>query len=264
MARISIPFKMPKKKVSVIIIGLIIIIMVTSVGISVSYDSDEEEPIAIISIANDISRAFQPVQFFGEDSKGDIDRYHWDFDDGNTSDEQNPVHKFNVSGWYNVTLVVQGKNEMKSSSTVTIGIQLPDQEDGFSRGSARYWRPSVGHISDAHLLSHPNIGNPRIEAHLNVINPVGSVMVYAYIHWYNLEYTESGTHTYYREEYIATGTNIDYHLIIEPDQVPEEIGDLWAMFNVYYRLDDGRDGGVSLTTSITFPVEDLSPSWQVD
>jgi gliding motility-associated-like protein len=48
--------------------------------------------------------AFKPV-FFTDLSTGDIDYWHWDFEDG-TDDSQNPEHAFADTGYFTITLVV--------------------------------------------------------------------------------------------------------------------------------------------------------------
>lgn len=56
------------------------------------------------------------ISFWGNESwdpDGNIISYHWDFDDGSTSQEIKPIHTFNDDGIYHVTLTVtddQGKN----------------------------------------------------------------------------------------------------------------------------------------------------------
>ncbi|KAL3922443.1 MAG: hypothetical protein SGILL_002205 [Bacillariaceae sp.] len=49
--------------------------------------------------------------------------YLWDFGDGNTSDEMNPIHSFSSPGQFRVKLVVTDENEQTDqyTSTVTIG-----------------------------------------------------------------------------------------------------------------------------------------------
>jgi beta propeller repeat protein len=46
-----------------------------------------------------------PVHFF-DVSSGDPETWHWDFGDGNTSDEKNPVNIYDSQGTYNVSLTV--------------------------------------------------------------------------------------------------------------------------------------------------------------
>jgi len=45
---------------------------------------------------------------FTDTSLGEITSWRWDFGDGNTSDEQNPVHTYGTNGIYNVSLIVTG------------------------------------------------------------------------------------------------------------------------------------------------------------
>jgi len=53
---------------------------------------------------------------FTNTSTGTINTYAWNFSDGNTSDQPNPVHSFTAAGTYNVFLTVTGPG---GSSTVT-------------------------------------------------------------------------------------------------------------------------------------------------
>jgi PKD repeat protein len=45
---------------------------------------------------------------FNDDSEGDIETWHWDFGDGNSSDEQHPEHTFMDADDYTITLTVTG------------------------------------------------------------------------------------------------------------------------------------------------------------
>jgi len=53
------------------------------------------------------------VQF--DNCSRDAIAYQWNFGDGNTSREQDPVHSYDSSGIYEVTLTVYSKGDMKSS-----------------------------------------------------------------------------------------------------------------------------------------------------
>ncbi len=48
--------------------------------------------------------AFRPVQF-ADSSTGITTNWYWDFGDGNSSTQQNPVHIYNAGGFYTVTFV---------------------------------------------------------------------------------------------------------------------------------------------------------------
>jgi len=59
-------------------------------------------------------------------SKGMVGSWRWEFDDGTTSDEQNPVHEFTDSGTYNVTLTIRDAvNGKEIGKTISITAALP-------------------------------------------------------------------------------------------------------------------------------------------
>lgn len=45
---------------------------------------------------------------FKDRSNGEITSWHWDFGDGNSSDEQNPIHQYSRGGNFTVVLTVEG------------------------------------------------------------------------------------------------------------------------------------------------------------
>ncbi len=56
------------------------------------------------------------------DNDGTITSWGWDFDDGSTSDQQNPSHTFEEAGTYNVELIVTDNNGFSDSTTKTIEV----------------------------------------------------------------------------------------------------------------------------------------------
>ncbi|HLV33635.1 MAG TPA: PKD domain-containing protein, partial [Spirillospora sp.] len=58
---------------------------------------------------------------FTDESTGVIDTYLWDFGDGNTSADQNPVHTFTAPGTYTVELTVTGPG---GTDTATLPIEV--------------------------------------------------------------------------------------------------------------------------------------------
>ena len=55
----------------------------------------------------DITSGFiQNINFTDNSAGSGITSWHWDFGDGTTSDEQNPVHKYNTAGTYTVSLII--------------------------------------------------------------------------------------------------------------------------------------------------------------
>jgi len=67
-----------------------------------------EPPIALFTVASELPLPvnhdvdFEDLSF---DTDGDVVGWEWDFDDGTTSDAQNPIHRFDETGTYNVSLV---------------------------------------------------------------------------------------------------------------------------------------------------------------
>jgi PKD repeat protein len=47
------------------------------------------------------------IQFY-DNSVGEITKWHWDFGDGTTSEEQNPVHQYKSSNAWTVVLTIEG------------------------------------------------------------------------------------------------------------------------------------------------------------
>ena len=55
---------------------------------------------------------------FKDESLGKVEKWTWDFGDGTTSEEQNPVHQYNTAGHWTVVLIVENKNGKSIHSKV--------------------------------------------------------------------------------------------------------------------------------------------------
>lgn len=55
----------------------------------------------------EVDRTLRIIQFFDK-SIGEVEAWHWDFGDGTSSKEQNPQHRYSVSGEWTVILTVEG------------------------------------------------------------------------------------------------------------------------------------------------------------
>jgi len=73
------------------------------------------------------------------------DSYLWDFGDGTTSTEAHPVHTYEVSGDYDVTLTVKG-NGKEGSYTKSFRI-LPTDFEIICGGSSKTWILSTAYVS---------------------------------------------------------------------------------------------------------------------
>jgi len=70
----------------------------------------------------------QTIQFTGTATDEDddaIETWHWDFGDGNTSDEQNPTHQYPNGGTFDVTLTVTDARGVSGEVTQQIEIEGP-------------------------------------------------------------------------------------------------------------------------------------------
>ncbi len=54
---------------------------------------------------------------FTDTSTGSVTGWHWDFGDGSTSTQQNPLHTYTTAGTYDVVLTVTGPGNMEDSRT---------------------------------------------------------------------------------------------------------------------------------------------------
>ena len=53
------------------------------------------------------------MQYYDQ-SSGTIETWKWSFGDGETSEEQNPVHVYSSAGTYTVSLTVKGSDEIST------------------------------------------------------------------------------------------------------------------------------------------------------
>ena len=104
----------------------------------VHYDNPAEEPpipgnkpnTSFTTEVNGLSVTFTNTTVEGE-------TYLWDFGDGQTSTEENPVHTYASQGMYNVVLTATNTNGSSSASTVVfLGIDLSTFTDAMLQGGA--------------------------------------------------------------------------------------------------------------------------------
>lgn len=62
------------------------------------------------------------------DNDGDIESYFWEFGDGSTSTEVNPVYAYSEEGTYDVTLTVTDATELSDTVTQSVTVSLTDIE----------------------------------------------------------------------------------------------------------------------------------------
>jgi len=69
----------------------------------------DDKPTANLSASPRDVCAFVDV-FFTDLSVGNVTRWHWDFGDGSTSTQQNPIHQYQDTGFFDISLIVWNGN----------------------------------------------------------------------------------------------------------------------------------------------------------
>lgn len=81
-------------------------------------------PLAKFTTSQEAKKAPSTIKFTNDSQKAD--RYEWDFGDGETSNLENPEHKYYLSGKYEVTLKAYKKKKVKEVKQEVI-IDAPDK-----------------------------------------------------------------------------------------------------------------------------------------
>ncbi|MHA1521352.1 MAG: BspA family leucine-rich repeat surface protein, partial [Promethearchaeota archaeon] len=90
----------------------------------------EPKPVASFTVVNQSVLVDSTFVFTDTTTGGDAPlSYSWDFDDGNTSTEQNPTHSYNATGTYTVSLNVTDYNGDVSSYSLNITVLAPETDD---------------------------------------------------------------------------------------------------------------------------------------
>jgi PKD repeat protein len=85
--------------------------------------SCEKSPVAIFHTDTLEPEVGQSVIFYNESQ--DAERFEWDFGDGYTTDDPNPVHSFNATGTYEVKLTAVSKNNHEDRASLTLNVLVP-------------------------------------------------------------------------------------------------------------------------------------------
>ena len=71
-------------------------------------EPENQSPTALFTATPTAATVGEPISFSDAsgDNDGTIQRWDWDFGDGNTSMEQNPTHEYETAGTFEVSLTV--------------------------------------------------------------------------------------------------------------------------------------------------------------
>jgi PKD repeat protein len=80
-------------------------------------------PAATFSLGDPMPTPGQPVEFVNQSGGQPPHTFVWDFGDGTTSNEANPIHAFHAPGTYTVRLLVENEHGVsETSQTVAVGV----------------------------------------------------------------------------------------------------------------------------------------------
>lgn len=112
--------------------------------IHLTYSSANRVPVASAHADKTIGKTPLTVKFNGDatvDPDGDDLKYEWNFGDGETSAEKNPVHEYKKPGEYKVSFSVSDPSGEKASKELLViaGNDLPELEINFTGNRKFYW-----------------------------------------------------------------------------------------------------------------------------
>lgn len=97
---------------------------------------NNRDPVAEFSYSPTNPTTKDQIQFHdgSSDPDGEIESWEWSFDDGEISDEENPVHSFSDDGQYTVELIVTDNHGGTDTVTkkINVGNEPPEASFGFS------------------------------------------------------------------------------------------------------------------------------------
>ncbi len=137
------------KILQLLILGVLIVGMAAC-----KTDEDPAPEIRVgFSFAPTSPTAGEEVTFTNASTGGDT--YLWDFGDGGTSTDENPVYTYEANGTYTVTLTLDGNDDLSSSDDVTVAAPAPTvgiSPDPIQIGvattfTASVYNPSGGEVS---------------------------------------------------------------------------------------------------------------------
>ena len=185
--------------------------------------NDYKPPSAMIQLlsVNEEIRPNQKIQFLGYVKEGIPPyRWFWNFNDGTTSNYQNPVHVFNEKGVYTIVLTVTDAFDQTSSQSIQITVK---NNDPILTNDRVEWTGD-GSLKDTFMFSvhyiDPDMDTPSVKK--IVIDNVERTLV-------------------------GSGSNVDYKLVIPGSEIGR------GEHSFYFYFEDGY-GGVAQTSKKTFKI----------
>ncbi|WP_317127697.1 PKD domain-containing protein [Marinoscillum furvescens] len=108
-----------------VLMSILVLALMASCETGEDAEPEQEDPIASFQFEVSTDNFLEVT--FSNFSKN-ATSYAWDFGDGNTSEEESPVHTFETVGTYEVTLTASNEAGVSATKTNTVAISDPDAE----------------------------------------------------------------------------------------------------------------------------------------
>jgi PKD repeat protein len=232
--------------VTIAVVVLLAILVVTTGG---SRTEEEETARAVADATPVMVRLGDPIAFTSEGSKGD--NITWDFGDGTTSDEVDPVHTYDTSGWFNVTLTVANEKGKQETTTLDVGVQLPDVHNTRDLPRDRDVRPGWMHGFGLLGQVGPCTMPPTADLTYTITRAVGTFVVY--VEFWVREGDVNTVERVHEEERTMTGQDLVFTYSVGPEDLPELATTNETYVHVSAMIDQGRWASGHITVDIEFP-----------
>jgi len=157
-----------------------------------------EEILPTANFSINVTEGYAPLTVQFSDLSENVTKRHWDFGDGYTSSEQNPVHIYSTSGTYNVNQIAINENDTSSKvAKITVYEQTAEvpPNANFSINITEGYAPLTVQFTD---LSENSIGINWEFGDGNTANEQNPVHIYSTSGTYNVNLiaiNENGTST---------------------------------------------------------------------
>ncbi len=244
---------MNRNRLIALVVAMLILVAVISVAISTIGKEEEDRLVAQATATPQVIRVEEDIVFTAEGSKGDIALYSWDFGDGANATGMEANHTYEATGWFNVTLTVEGKDGKVANTSVLVGVQLQDGMNTRHVDRDRDIRPRWAHGPGILIPVGPNIAHPTTECTYDILRPVGTFTIYVDVWVYDADDRAHVTNIH-TQAYTATGSDIHFIHTVEPEDLPDEVAVNRSMVHLFCMIDQGRWGGTDMSLETVFPL----------
>ncbi len=86
-----------------------------------------------------------------------INSWHWDFDDGHTSNAKNPIHSYEEKGIYDVTLIVNGISLKTKRIEIKVNLDCDETVTAYEDGEFMFGNYYAGIFELSNLIDDPDL-----------------------------------------------------------------------------------------------------------